>query len=178
MTQQTVTLWDPLVRFFHWSLVLIFISNYFINEPGSDWHQLLGYGALLLLMIRFVWGFVGKGAAKWQDFFPTPKRLWLHASALLTGKPYHRMGHSPIGALVMILMMLTVLGLVCTGMMMTVLEAFSDEYWPEEVHGVLANGLLSLAIVHVLAAIVESVRMKENLPLSMIHGKRRIRDKN
>lgn len=169
----TEKLWDPLVRLFHWSLVFIFFANYFFNEEGDDWHQWLGYAAVAWLVIRFFWGFFGRGAARWGDFFPTPARLALHFRALVRGEPYHRMGHSPLGGLVMIIMMLCILGLGITGYMMQEIDYFWGEDWVENLHGWIADTLLVLVIVHVLASLFESYRLKENLPLSMVTGRRR-----
>lgn len=173
MSAATEKLWDPLIRVFHWSLVFIFFANYLFNEEGDDWHQWLGYAAVVWLAIRFFWGFFGRGAARWADFFPTPTRLAEHTRALVRGQPYHRMGHSPLGGLVMILMMLCFLGLGITGYMMEEIDYFWGEDWVENLHGWIANTLLALVIAHVLAALFESYRLKENLPLSMVTGKRR-----
>lgn len=173
MSSATKTLWDPLVRLFHWSLVFIFFANYFFNEQGDDWHQWLGYAAVAWLTVRFFWGFVGRASARWVDFFPTPARLQHHILALVRGEAYHRLGHSPLGALVMILMMLCMLSLGITGYMMQEIDYFWGEDWLEDVHGWIADGLLILIIVHVCAALFESYRLKENLPLSMVTGKRR-----
>lgn len=173
MNAATEKLWDPLVRLFHWSLVFIFFANYFFNEEGDDWHQWLGYAAVAWLVVRFVWGFFGRGAARWADFFPTPARLSIHIHALVRGEAYHRMGHSPLGGLVMILMMLCILSLGITGYMMQEIDYFWGEDWVEDLHGWIANSLLALVIIHVFAALFESYRLKENLPLSMVTGKRR-----
>lgn len=171
VVQPTIQLWDPWIRIFHWSLVAIFVANLWITEPGELIHRALGGTALALVVLRFIWGFVGKGAARWSDFFPTPHRIFCHAKALLTGKPYHRMGHSPIGAVVMIALMLLFVGLSTTGIMMG-MEAFEFDEWVAEYHEFFAKSLFYLAVIHVLAAIVESFRMKENLPKSMVTGKR------
>ncbi|SRR5690554_5623825 len=176
MNRPFVMLWDPLIRVFHWSLVIIVASNYAINETGEIWHRALGGTALGLLIVRFIWGFMAKGAARWSDFFPTPKRLWQHSAALLQGKNYRRMGHTPIGALVMIIMMLCIFALGITGMMMSLTDAFVLEDWLAELHSLLADTLVIVVAVHVLAAIVESLRLKENLPLSIVTGKREQRD--
>ncbi|TNF07576.1 MAG: cytochrome B, partial [Pseudomonadales bacterium] len=105
MNRATVRLWDPVVRLFHWSLAGAFLANYFFTEEGENWHRWFGYYAVAWLVIRLVWGFVGTPAARWADFWPTPARLGEHLRALLSGRAYHRLGHSPLGALVMILMM-------------------------------------------------------------------------
>ncbi len=173
MQRETLTLWDPVVRLFHWSLVICFVADYWFTEEGDDWHNWLGYYAVGWLVVRLLWGFIGPTSARWSDFWPTPASLRAHASTLVQRKPYHRLGHSPIGALVMILMMLLMLGLGVTGFLMEEVDYFWGEDLPRDIHEFFANALLALACVHVLAALVESLRLKENLPLSMITGRRR-----
>ncbi len=173
MPPQTKKLWDPLIRLFHWSIATIFVANYFINEPGENWHQWLGYAAAGWLLIRFFWGFFGKGAARWSDFFPTRASLSAHLSSLLNRKPYHRLGHSPLGAVVMISMMLCMLMLAITGYMMEEIDYFWGEDWVSNLHEWIADTLVVLVLIHVLAALLESFILKENLPLSMITGNRR-----
>lgn len=173
MPADTVRLWDPFVRLFHWTVAGVFVGNYFINEKGEDVHIALGYTAVTLLLLRFVWGFVGPRSARWADFFPTASRLKSHFSALVKGERYRRLGHTPIGALVMLLMMLCLLCLGITGFMMTEVDYFWGVEWVKDVHGTAANSLLGLVTLHILAALYESWRLKENLPLSMITGRRR-----
>lgn len=168
-----VRLWDPLLRVCHWSLALVFFANYFFNEAGDDWHQWLGYYACACLVVRVVWGFAGPRSARWADFWPTPARLRAHARALLRGERYHRMGHTPIGALVMVLMMTGIASLGLTGWMMQEVDALWGAEWLETLHSQLADGVLALVGVHLLAAVVESVRLRENLPWSMVTGWRR-----
>jgi|SRR5690606_5878730 len=179
MSTHTEKLWDPLIRIFHWSIAAIFVANYFFNEAGDDWHQWLGYIAVGWLVLRFFWGFFGKGAARWSDFFPTRVRLTLHIASLVKGQHYHRLGHSPLGGLVMIFMMLCILSLGITGFMMQEIDYFWGEDWVENLHTWIADALMALVIIHLAAALFESYRLKENLPLSMITGKRKtIKEKN
>lgn len=171
MSRETLHLWDPLVRLFHWSLAGVFIANYFFTEDA--WHRWLGYYAVAWLALRLVWGFIGTPAARWADFWPTPARLGAHLRALCSGSPYHRLGHSPIGGLVMIGMMLLMLGLGVTGFLLEEVDYFWGEDLPLDIHVLFADALLALVGLHIAAALVESYRLKENLPLSMVTGKRR-----
>ncbi|KKO13991.1 MULTISPECIES: cytochrome b/b6 domain-containing protein [Pseudomonas] len=175
-SEGTVQLWDPLLRLCHWSIAVVFFANYFFNEEGEDWHQWLGYYALAVVVVRVIWGFVGPRSARWADFWPTPASLIGHARALLHGELDHHMGHSPIGALVMVLMLTCIAGLGLTGWASQEVDALFGVDWPMDLHSWLANALLVLVCVHVLAAIYESVRMRENLPWSMLTGRRRNRD--
>ena len=73
-------------------------------------------------------------------------------------------------------MMLALIGLVSacgvTGWMMG-LDAFWGLRWVETLHEVLANTILVMAILHVLAALIESWRHRENLVLAMVTGRKR-----
>lgn len=169
----SMKLWDPLVRIFHASLIVAFFGNYFFTEEGETVHEWLGYYAAAFVLVRLFWGLRAAGAASWRDCWPTPARLRAHAGALLRGRPFHRLGHSPIGALVMLTMMAIMASLAVTGFMMEEIDYFWGEEWLEEFHELLANGLMGLACLHVAAAIFESVQLRENLPLSMITGRRR-----
>ena len=171
MNAETLRLWDPLVRLFHWSLAGAFIANYFFTEDA--WHRWLGYYAVVWLAVRLVWGFIGTPAARWADFWPTPARLAEHLRALVSRRPHHRLGHSPLGALVMILMMLLMLGLGVSGFLMEEIDYFWGEDLPRDIHEFFANALLGLVCLHLAAALLESVRLRENLPLSMVTGRRR-----
>jgi cytochrome b len=161
------------VRLFHWSLAAAVLLNFFVTEEGEGWHEALGYYAAAWLAIRIVWGFVARGAARWSDFWPTPPRVGAHGRALVRGEPLHRLGHSPLGAVVMIAMMAGVAGLGLSGFLMQEVDAFWGDERLEDLHELVANAVIALASLHVLAAIVESVRLRDNLPLSMITGRRR-----
>ncbi|WP_028695943.1 cytochrome b/b6 domain-containing protein [Pseudomonas cremoricolorata] len=173
MTAASIRLWDPLIRVFHLSIAAVFVGNYFFNEAGDDWHRWLGYYAATWLAIRLVWGFIGPRSARWADFWPTPQRVREHAMALLRGRDCHRLGHSPIGGLVMLLMMASIASLAMSGFLMREVDALWGADWPMTIHSVSADTLLVLIIVHVTAALFESVRLRENLPLSMLTGRRR-----
>lgn len=173
MGPATVRLWDPVVRLLHWVLAGAFLANYFLTEEGEDWHQWIGYCALAAVLVRFGWGWLDTGAARWPAFWPTPRRLAAHARALLAGEHYPELGHSPFGAVVMISMLGGIFALGVTGFMMEEIDYFWGEDWLEQLHGWIADVVLALACLHVAAAVVESVRQGENLPLSMITGRRR-----
>jgi len=73
----------------------------------------------------------------------------------------------------MILMMLCILALGITGFMMEEIDYFWGEDWVQNLHDWIASSLLALVLVHIFAALFESYRLKENLPLSMVTGNRR-----
>lgn len=170
---EPVKVWDLFVRLFHWSLVTAVVLNQFVLESGETAHEWVGYAASALVLARVVWGFVGSKHARFVNFFPTPGRLLRHFSALRTGKHPQYLGHNPLGALMMLTLMLLVLALGVTGWMQTT-DAYFGEEWLMELHEWLANGLLLAGGLHGLAAIVMSRLERVNLVLAMVTGYKRL----
>jgi cytochrome b len=168
-TPHSVHVWDPFVRLFHWGLVLCVSLNLFILEDGETPHQWTGYAACLLIVARFVWGFIGSRHARFSDFFPTPARLMAHITHMVSGNKPHYIGHNPLGALMMFLLLLLVLSLGLTGWLQTTDMFWGDE-WLQEVHELLSNALLAAAGMHALAAIIMGRIEKVGLIRAMFSG--------
>lgn len=167
----TVKVWDPLVRVFHWSLAALFLGN-FLTEEGDALHRWMGYAVLALIGIRLLWGFVGTRHARFADWVPRPAQVSAYLRERLAGRSRRRLGHNPAAA-VMILALLAGVSLVgLTGWLQTT-DAFFGVEWLEEVHEVLAYGVLALVGLHVAAAIGESVHYRENLVRAMVTGRKR-----
>ncbi|ODN68674.1 cytochrome b/b6 domain-containing protein [Methylobrevis pamukkalensis] len=168
----SVKVWDPVVRLFHWTVVAGCLLNLFILEEGKSAHRITGYVILGALAIRLVWGFIGSRHARFADFFPTRRRLSGHVWELMAGQEVRRLGHPPLASVMLLTLMalLAVTGL--TGWM-TTLDAFWGETWLETLHEVFANAIMVLAFVHAGAAIVQSVRHRENLVWAMVTGRKR-----
>ncbi len=172
-----VAVWDPFVRLFHWTLVACIVLNLFVLEDGARAHRYSGYLAFALIVARCVWGFVGSRYARFAGFWPTAGRLRAHLDRLAAGEPDPYPGHNPAGALMMFALMAGVLALGVSGFLMGT-DAFWGEEWLEETHEWLANGLLALAGVHVLAALVMSRVEGVNLPRAMVTGVKEFRHRH
>lgn len=168
----TTKVWDPVVRLFHWGIVIGCALNLFILPEGKTLHRYVGYIVIWLLVVRLVWGFVGTRYARFSDFFPTPRRLGEYLSALARGREPRMLGHNPLAAVMMLLLMLLLALTTATGFAMT-LDAFWGMKWLERLHGLLANSIMVLAALHALAAIFESLRHRENLVWSMVTGRKK-----
>ena len=166
---QKVRVWDKFVRFFHWSLVACVLANFFVIDDGETVHQWLGYTASILVCARIVWGFIGSRHARFSDFFPTPAAIRQHLRDMMSGSKAHDDGHNPLGAVVMLAMLVIVLSLGATGYLQTT-DAFWGEEWLQELHEGLASALIALAGFHALAAIVMSRIERTNLVAAMITG--------
>ena len=106
MTESSqIKIWDPLVRFFHWALVSAFAIAYITEEDFLTIHSWAGYLILLLLCIRFVWGFVGTRYARFSEFAYSQKTItqFLKDTLRLRAKRY--LGHNPAGGAMVFLLM-------------------------------------------------------------------------
>lgn len=167
-----VKVWDILVRIFHWALALGVLLNLFVFEEGETLHQYSGYIVCGLVMARILWGFVGTHYARFSEFFPTVEKVRHQMLGMAQGDIHVHVGHSPMGAVVMMAMGLAVLGLAFTGFLMDTDQFFGSELL-EEVHELIANGLMSLVFVHVLAAVVLGKIERVNLVSAMVTGVKR-----
>jgi cytochrome b len=161
--------WDLFVRLFHWGLVSAVALNYFVLEDSKTLHEWVGYFAVVLVLARIVWGFVGSPHARFADFFPTPSRVWRHVRALAAGQADRHWGHNPLGALMMLALISLVLALGVTGWMQG-LDAFWGNERLQDIHEVLANALIAMAGLHALAAIVMGRLDRTRLIRAMFTG--------
>lgn len=167
-----VKVWDPFVRIFHWSLVILFAVAFLTGDESERIHNAAGYAIAVLLALRIVWGFIGTKHARFSDFVKGPRAVFtfMRQSATLNAPRY--IGHNPAGAAMIVALIAAIGGLCVTGILMT-----TDAYWGselmEEVHAVFAYGTLALAGLHVAGVIVSSFEHRENLVKAMITGKKR-----
>jgi cytochrome b len=114
--QHTVKVWDPVVRLFHWSLVIGFTVAYLSGEDESALHINAGYVVLGLILFRLVWGFVGTKHARFADFIYRPSTVIDYTRDLLARRPQHYYGHNPLGGLMVIALLLGLLGTSVSGL--------------------------------------------------------------
>lgn len=71
--QNEIRVWDPLVRIFHWSLVVSFAIAYFSGDEENAIHIYSGYIVAALISFRLIWGFIGSRHARFSDFVYSPQ---------------------------------------------------------------------------------------------------------
>lgn len=167
-----VRVWDWLVRLFHWTVAGGVIANLTFLRHAEEPHRYVGYAVLAALLVRIVWGFVARGHARFASFVPGPRGLTAYLGAMLARREPRYIGHNPAGAAMILLLMALLATIGATGWMMG-LDRFWGVGWVETLHEVAANMLIGAVILHVIGAIVESIRHRENLPLAMITGYKR-----
>ncbi|OLP58100.1 cytochrome B [Xaviernesmea oryzae] len=167
-----VRVWDPVVRLFHWGVVAGCALNLFMLRPGKLPHRYVGYAIAGLLALRILWGFIGTRHARFADFVRGPRTVAVYLGDVAKRREARYRGHNPAASVVMLLLMTLLAGTALTGWMQT-LDAFWGEDWVSAVHETLANAIMVIAGFHIAAAIIESLRHRENLIWSMITGRKR-----
>ena len=119
-----IYVWDRLVRGFHWSLALTFFISYLTGDDWETIHVYTGYLILILIFIRFIWGFIGSKYARFSNFVrPLPDAL-TYIRGLASGDSQRYTGHNPAGGLMVIALMLCLLITGVTGLKAYGVEGF------------------------------------------------------
>jgi cytochrome b len=168
----TVKVWDPFVRFFHWSLVTLFVIAYATGDEIEKVHIAAGYAIAGLLALRIVWGFIGPRHARFADFVKSPREALSYLRDTLLFRARRYIGHNPAGGLMVIALIVMLAATSVSGYLMT-----TDAYWGskvmEEIHEALANATVALIALHVLGVLVASFTHRENLVKAMVTGRKR-----
>jgi cytochrome b len=167
-----VKVWDPVVRLFHWALVAGFVVNAGLIDEDSVLHVTVGYGVLALVALRLVWGLIGPRHARFSDFPPNLGAAIAQARDMSVGRRPRHLGHSPLGALMIYNLLVTMALLGLTGYVLTLPESTigHDPEWAEELHEALFAWALASVLVHVAAVLFETLRTGVNLIRAMITG--------
>ncbi|WP_405404955.1 cytochrome b/b6 domain-containing protein [Paracoccus sp. Ld10] len=173
-----IPVWDGFVRLFHWSLVALIAGGWLTADGPKIWHEWLGHATAALIAARVVWGLVGPRHARFTDFVRGPRVVRAYLRDLWHGRERRSLGHNPAGGAMIVALLLAVAGTILTGWLQTT-DAFWGSSAMETVHGAFAGLILLLAALHVAGVLVESLRHRENLVLSMLTGtKRALSDKD
>lgn len=168
----TVKVWDRPVRLLHWSLAGSVAFCWLTADESRNLHEVAGYLAAALIGARLVIGMVGTRYARFSQFIRSPQQTLLYAGDLMRHKELRYLGHNPLGAAMVVLLLSMVGGIGLTGWMQTT-DTYWGVQWVEETHEALAQLLLVAISLHVAGVIHASLRHHENLVLAMITGQKR-----
>jgi len=168
-------IWDPFIRLFHWALVAGFTANALFVDDESPLHEWVGYAILVLVALRMAWGVAGPPNARFARFLPKPRAVMAQITDIATHRRRAHLGHSPLGAVMIVNLLATMLAIGATGHMMTT-NAFWGVDWVEEAHEALVTWAEISVLVHIAAVIWEGRRTGVNLARAMITGRKAVPD--
>lgn len=180
--RKRVRVWDLPTRIWHWSILILFATCWWTADTDHmRWHLFAGYGVLGVVSFRILWGFCGGQTARFSSFVRGPASVWRYARKLRDRDHYESLGHNPLGALSIIVMLSllllqTILGLFAVNndggssgplsqwVSYTTGRRFA--HW----HADNFNLLLFLIGLHLTAIVFYRLVRGENLVSAMIHG--------
>lgn len=183
MSTNTIKVWDPVVRVFHWSLVVSFMLAYLSEDDFLNIHLFAGYSIAVLLAIRIIWGLIGTHYARFTNFSYKPTEVIEYLKSVLAFRAKHYLGHNPAGSAMIFAMLISLLLTLLFGFLtygstefagpLAGFTANSSEWLAEayeEIHEFFANLTLLLVFAHVAGVLLASLQHHENLIKSMING--------
>ena len=189
---RTIAVWDLPTRLFKWSLV-VFVSVALLVSSSHPYgtlfvvHIACGYAVTLLLLFRFVWGFIGGQHARFKSFVHGWRSFRAYGQGLLRLNPPRIVGHNPVGGWMIMTLLITLSAIVLrglfaeartggTGLLSALLPAEAVAL-VGNIHAWLGFTVMWLAVLHVAGVLFESLLHRENLVLTMITGRKRAVDR-
>jgi cytochrome b len=176
--------WDLPTRVFHWSLALTVVASVVTAKIGGNamaWHTRLGLLALALLAFRLVWGFVGGRWSRFASFVYPPRSVLAYLRGDAGPKNRFEVGHSPLGALSVFVLLALLVAQVATGLVaddeiattgplnrfVTSATASLATAWHRAWGQYL---IIAMAVLHVAAVVYYLRTKRQNLIAPMWHG--------
>ncbi|GAC1043162.1 cytochrome b/b6 domain-containing protein [Rhizobium sp. No.120] len=180
-----VRAWDLPTRLFKWSLVALIITAWIssgFNDPEMIVHKTAGYGILVLIVYRILWGMVGSSTARFSSFVRSPSTIWNYLKSLRQNRAERYLGHNPAGGLMVIGLLLACAVQVALGLFssdgITASGPFADtagdaiSSWAASIHTTwFYVAILGLACVHIAANLYYQFIKRDNLIGAMITGR-------
>jgi len=181
--KKIIRVWDLPIRLCHWLLVVFITASFVTINLGDEftqWHAYFGYSILTLLVFRVIWGFVGSTHARFASFFPSKKAIFDY----LSGSSPRVLGHNPIGAISIVVLLLVLSIQVVTGLFIDDEVSFQGplaKYVSSSVSSLLSGihegnqvVILTLIAIHLAAIIFYKKFKREDLIKPMISGDKEI----
>lgn len=176
-----VRLWDAPVRLIHWSIAGLLVVSWWTQENDLiAWHRRSGYAIAALLAFRLFWGFFGSQTARFSSFVRGPCGVLFY----LRGRAVAGLGHTPLGALSVVVLLTALTAQVGMGLFAIDEEAFESGPLARLVSFETARAMagahewgfriiVALTVLH-LAAIAWYALKGKNLVGPMVTGRKRL----
>ncbi len=170
-----IFVYDLPTRFFHWLFAFLFIAAFAIAKTVDDesplfsYHMLAGLTIAFLLVLRFIWGFIGTTYARFSSFKLNPIELIVYLKDAVVSKTKSYLGHNPASSYAAVVMFACAIGLAVSGILMA---NGGENDTLEELHELLANIFLISVIIHVVGIVFHHIKKRDSLWSSMLDGKK------
>lgn len=174
--------WDSFIRLYHWLQVGLLVACWRTAEEGEmEWHLILAACLMALWVTRIIWGFVGSETARFSRFVKGPAAVVAFAKTLFAGKTAHQVGHNPVGALMVVALLVLLAVQWGTGLFASddilvegpLYALVSEELSVllTQIHHINFNVIAVLVVLHIAAVTWHQLK-GESLVKAMITGRR------
>lgn len=178
--------WDLPLRLSHWGLALAvtgaFVTDW-VGPAAFGVHVVCGSTALVLVLFRVAWGFVGPAHARFADFVRGPRAVRASLAGLTRAAHRRFAGHTPLGGW----MALALLGLVAAQAGLGLfandeishtgpLYGYVDGHLSNRLsawHVRIAYTILGAVVLHVGAALYYRIVLGDDLVRPLVTGYKR-----
>ena len=152
----SIRVWDLPTRVFHWLLATSVVGAIVTVNVGGrwmDWHMPFGVAVLALIAFRLLWGVVGSRYARLGQLFCRPSQLWRYLREPQAGQSP---GHSPLGALASLALLLVLTVQAVTGL-------FASD-------GILTDGPLNQYVTNQTARLMTTIHLQNKFVMMALIG--------
>ena len=171
---QWVQVWPLWQRVLHMGLAAAVLIALFTHE-GGRMHEAAGYVALACAVLRILMGFAGPTVTRFSSFVHGARVTWAYAQQLLHGVEPRHINHNPLGAWMVLALLVVILIGAASGALYA-----TDRYWGDAtliaIHAASCWALLPLVVLHWVGVAHASWRHRENLAAAMWDGRKAATD--
>ena len=172
--------WDLPTRLFHWLLAALIPFSWWTAETERlELHMYSGYAILTLIVFRVLWGLFGSSTARFATFVRGPRAILAYVRG---SRAWRAIGHSPLGALSVLAMLIVLKLQVATGLInadddglvegpLAKFTSIESADLIHELHEILFYVLLGMIALHVAAIVFYRVVGGRKLLGPMITGR-------
>ena len=116
-----VKVWDIAVRGSHLLFGVLVLAAFLTSEEddSTPLHTRLGLVLFGVVLFRLVWGFVGSRYARFSEFVRSPREVMAALRQMVKGAPKHFVGHNPVGAVMVVTLLATLVTVTVTGILLS-----------------------------------------------------------
>jgi cytochrome b len=176
-----VHVWDAPTRLFHWLVTALVAAAYATWRLNwIFWHEWIGDVLLTLLLFRLLWGVFGSETARFSGFLVSPRAAVQYLMRGPRHEPARRAGHNPAGGWMVLVLLFLLFGETLSGLYVandiadvgpfTDIAPASVANAIAALHTILWDVLLAAIALHLLAILVYTVALRQDLLVPMITG--------
>lgn len=179
-----ITIWDGFTRIWHWSTVFLVLAMWATAEfRQMQLHSVLGILLTALFAFRITLGLWGASTVRFSGLVTRPEKYVSYLKTVFSATYKPPAGHSPIGALSAIALLLALACQILTGLFSVDVDGmnsgplarFVSFAWGRsaaDFHEAAFNFLVGLIILHLLAILFYTCIKRANLIGPMLTGRR------